>query len=121
MKPIYLILYFSTFFYFFANAQNQNKDTTQNYQIVELTDPSLLQGVLIKIERERNDKLLSDTRLRAENGELLEFNSRTEALNFLDENGWKIINSFNTDEYDVKFVLKRKHKDAIPLRSPTYE
>ncbi len=121
MKPIYLSLFFCAFLLSFANAQSQRKDTSQNYQVIELTAPSLLQGVLIKIERERKDELLSDTRLRDEEGNLLEFNSRTEALNFLDANGWETINSFNTDEFDVKFVLKRKIENAIPLRSPTHE
>lgn len=121
MKPIYLTLIFSIFFFYFASAQNHNKDTTKNYQIVELTNPSLLQGILIRVERNRNSELLSDTRLRDKDGKLLEFNSRTEALNFLDANGWETINSFNTDEFDVKFVLKRKNEEAIPLRSPIRE
>ncbi len=118
MKLIYLSLYFSFFIINVSNAQNQNYDSTKNYQIVELTSPSLLQGVLIKVERERGTNLFADTRLRDEEGVLLQFNSRSEALNFLDANGWELVNSFNTEEFDMKVVLKRKNSKAIPLRSP---
>jgi hypothetical protein len=121
MKPIYFILCLLTFISFTAEALNHSRDTIGIFQIVELTSPSLLQGVLIKVERERGSQLLSDTRLRDADGKLLEFNSRTEALNFLEANGWEAISSFSTDEFEVKFVLKRKSADAILLRYPNRE
>lgn len=121
IKPIFLTFYFSVVLFCFANAQNESNESLRKYEIVEVTNPAISQGVLIKLERSKSAKLFWDARLRDEEGKLLEFDSKQDALSYLDQIGWETISSYNVEDFGVKFVLKKKNDEAIPLHTLTRE
>jgi hypothetical protein len=95
MKRFILISLFIFSGSLFLNAQTVNdvpiKDIDVEYVQIVGTAKPLSNKVSIEIDFGQQNKLFRkrDTQLRDENGDLVEFNSMIDALNFMSKNGYK--------------------------------
>ena len=91
MKKLIILL-----FMIVALRSNAQKDTLHVEQYCELVaTPRLLSSkVTIDIDYGDERSVWKDNRLRDENGRLKKFNTVIDALNFLGNDGWKLVNAF---------------------------
>ncbi|MEP7251571.1 MAG: hypothetical protein ABI683_04300 [Ginsengibacter sp.] len=95
MKKVLLLLLLIPFF-----GVAQISDTTAVDQYCELiaTARLLSKKVNIDLDYGQERKLFKDYRLKDESGKLKKFNSTVDALNYMGQQGWKLVNAFQLTE-----------------------
>ncbi len=78
----------------------QTNDTTKVEQYCELVAQYRLLSRKVNIDVDYGDerKFFKDYRLKDETGKLKKFNSVVDALNYMGQQGWKLVNAFLVSE-----------------------
>ncbi len=66
--------------------------------------------VVVSIDYGQERKLFEDTRLRDQDGKLVNFNSMVDAMNYLGEQGWEFVQAYIVvfgDTYNYHWILKK--------------
>ncbi|WP_207420289.1 hypothetical protein [Desertivirga brevis] len=98
---------------FIAFSQDTTKKAYEEYCMVVATGKLLSTKVNIKMDYGQEQKLFSlqDQRLKDEAGKVIDFNSAIDALNFLGQKGWKLVNAYHIVDpqgsNSSHFVMKR--------------
>ncbi|MEP7233632.1 MAG: hypothetical protein ABI691_25450 [Ginsengibacter sp.] len=95
MKKIYFF-----FLLIPAFGYAQTTDTTKVEQYCELVAQYRLLSRKVNIDVDYGDerKFFKDYRLKDETGKLKKFNSVVDALNYMGQQGWKLVNAFLVSE-----------------------
>ncbi len=95
MKKIYFF-----FLLIPAFGYAQTNDTTKVEQYCELVAQYRLLSRKVNIDVDYGDerKFFKDYRLKDETGKLKKFNSVVDALNYMGQQGWKLVNAFLVSE-----------------------
>jgi hypothetical protein len=117
MKQIFLILSLIASPFAFASAQAQNAVTaaapvkrTEEYCQVK-ADPRLNGRYVVSIDYGQQQKLVSRNLFRDAAGNVVEFNSAMDALNWLNGQGWELVSTFVLveDKDSVAYYVMRRH------------
>jgi hypothetical protein len=116
-KAIFYFLFICLFASSSAFAQTVNgvpiQDINAKYIEIVGAERTLSKKMNIEIEFGQEGKLIGskNTKVEDENGERVLFNSMVSALNFMDENGYKYLDSYITkykDNSTYHYILIRK-------------
>ena len=103
-------------FSFSISAKCQSTDTSsiQQYSIVVCTAKAMSTKVTIDIDFGEVRKFFGkDTRVKDEEGKLKKFNGVVDALNYMGENGWQLVNAFPVGVGNVyHYVFKKTFRSS---------
>jgi len=108
-KIIHLLLFFISINHFVLGQE------VKKYTYVELVGRSIpfKNNISVKIDYGQYSKSLEDQRIRDENGQVKTFNSMIDALNYMGENGWELVQAYSetsgqeNNNYTPHWILKR--------------
>lgn len=95
MKKVLLLLLLIPFF---GVAQISDTSTVDQYCELIATSRLLSRKVNIDVDYGQERKLFKDYRLKDESGKLKKFNSTVDALNYMGQQGWKLVNAYQLTE-----------------------
>ncbi|MEO0469645.1 MAG: hypothetical protein AAF206_08505 [Bacteroidota bacterium] len=115
MKYTFIILLLTTTFFLSTNAQQINR--TEEYCSVEVE--CIFQkgnirsyGALVDygqpVERRGIGSILRARRITDESGERTLFNSAIDILNYMNSDGWELVEVIVKDDDNREFIMKRK-------------
>jgi hypothetical protein len=84
----------------FAQENTSNEKTRDSFLYAEILGYSkfLSTKVSVTIDFGQNTTLFEDTRLRDENGKVINFNSMVDAMNWMGAQGWEFVQAYTITE-----------------------
>ena len=103
----------------FAQENTSNEKTRDSFLYAEILGYSKLLStkVSVTIDFGQNTTLFEDTRLRDENGKVINFNSMVDAMNWMGAQGWEFVQAYTASEGDQSvyhWLLKLNLKYLTP-------
>jgi len=103
----------------FAQENTSNEKTRDSFLYAEILGYSkfLSTKVSVTIDFGQNTTLFEDTRLRDENGKVINFNSMVDAMNWMGAQGWEFVQAYTASEGDQSvyhWLLKLNLKYLTP-------
>lgn len=122
MKTVFCIFIFSTAFYTGSIAQSIVKPQMDSVLLEEycsLVTRGKLFSNEVTIAIDFGDNPNNRRRLRDRKGDVVDFTSTIDALNYLGEQGWKLVNAFpinatNNSNPQYNYVFKREYLGKKP-------
>lgn len=112
MRNLFLLLFLSCGF----NSFSQSEKVEQYCQIIGMSKP-FSSKVTISVDYGEESGFWKDNRLKNDDGTVKKFNSMIDALNFMGNEGWKLVNAFpiTTGSQNVyHFVFKKEFEKKNP-------
>lgn len=103
----------------FAQENTSNEKTRDSFLYAEILGYSKFFStkISVTIDFGQNTKLFEDTRLRDENGKVINFNSMVDAMNWMGAQGWEFVQAYTASEGDQSvyhWLLKLNLKYLTP-------
>ncbi len=103
----------------FAQENTSNEKTRDSFLYAEILGYSKFFStkISVTIDFGQNTKLYEDTRLRDENGKVINFNSMVDAMNWMGAQGWEFVQAYTASEGDQSvyhWLLKLNLKYLTP-------
>ena len=102
-----------------AQENTSNEKTRDSFLYAEILGYSKFfsNKISVTIDFGQNTKLFEDTRLRDENGKVINFNSMVDAMNWMGAQGWEFVQAYTASEGDQSvyhWLLKLNLKYLTP-------
>ena len=103
----------------FAQENTSNEKTRDSFLYAEILGYSKFFStkISVTIDFGQNTTLFEDTRLRDENGKVINFNSMVDAMNWMGAQGWEFVQAYTASEGDQSvyhWLLKLNLKYLTP-------
>ncbi|MCE1156119.1 MAG: hypothetical protein LWW91_08370 [Bacteroidales bacterium] len=116
MKKFMFSLFVLCLMSLFATAQSDSIPTVviKRFTYCEIIGTSGLAGskVTVDIDFGQKTKIFSDTRLKDKDGKPIKFNSLIDALNYMGNDGWELVqvftSTYSADTYKYHYLLKKE-------------
>lgn len=102
MKKLFILSIF--FLPFIAGFSQADTAKIEQYCAVVVTPRLLSSKVTIDIDYGEGRSVWKDNRLKTEEGKVKKFNSVIDALNYMGNNGWQLVNAFPISTGNNTFV-----------------
>ncbi|MBK6990408.1 MAG: hypothetical protein IPH34_00660 [Chitinophagaceae bacterium] len=98
-------------FFSLQSFSQQDSTTIEQYCAVVATPRLLSTKVTINIDYGESRSVWKDNRLKTEEGKVKKFNTVIDALNYMGNNGWQLVNAFpvstGTNSFVYNYVFRK--------------
>ncbi len=107
------VIVFCIVFYSCLQSFSQTDSTTIEQYCAVIATPRLLSSrVTINIDYGESRSVWNDNRLRTEEGKVKKFNTVIDALNYMGNNGWQLVNAFpistGANQFVYNYVFRKR-------------